>query len=128
MKRKNLKKAVSFMLATLMAASAMTQALAVRENPPSNAHIDSSWTMYLVPNAHIDTAWPWPYEDTERAVISDTFSRAITNLKSNENYKSVSYTHLGLKMLMARPPTVRLLSIGSPGSLFSTLNQCSPGS
>ena len=46
MKRKNLKKAVSFMLATLMAASAMTQALAVRENPPSNAHIDSSWTMY----------------------------------------------------------------------------------
>ena len=87
MKRKNLKKAVSFMLATLMAASAMTQALAVRENPPSNAHIDSSWTMYLVPNAHIDTAWQWPYEDTARDVISDTFSRAITNLKSNENYK-----------------------------------------
>ena len=26
------------------------------------------------------------------------------------------------------PPTVRLLIIGSPGSLFSTLNQCSPGS
>ena len=69
MKRKNLKKAVSFMLATLMAASAMTQALAVRENPPSNAHIDSSWTMYLVPNAHIDTAWQWPYEDTARDVI-----------------------------------------------------------
>ena len=87
MKRKNLKKAVSFMLATLMAASAMTQALAVRENPPSNAHIDSSWTMYLVPNAHIDTAWQWPYEDTARDVISDTFNRAITNLKSNENYK-----------------------------------------
>lgn len=87
MKRKNLKKAVSFMLATLMAASAMTQALAVREDPPSEAHIDSSWTMYLVPNAHIDTAWQWPYEDTARDVISDTFNRAITNLKSNENYK-----------------------------------------
>lgn len=71
MKRKNLKKAVSFMLATLMAASAMTQALAVREDPPSGAHIDSSWTMYLVPNAHIDTAWQWPYEDTARDVISE---------------------------------------------------------
>lgn len=71
MKRKNLKKAVSFMLATLMAASAMTQALAVREDPPSEAHIDSSWTMYLVPNAHIDTAWQWPYEDTARDVISE---------------------------------------------------------
>ena len=71
MKRKNLKKAVSFMLATLMAASAMTQALAVREDPPSEAHIDSSWTMYLVPNAHIDTAWQWPYEDTARDVINN---------------------------------------------------------
>ena len=87
MKRKNFKKTVSFMLAAIMAASAMTQAMAVREDPPSNAQIDSSWTMYLVPNAHIDTAWQWPFEDTARDVISDTFNRAVTNLKSNENYK-----------------------------------------
>ena len=83
MKRKNFKKTVSFMLAAIMAASAMTQAMAVREDPPSNAQIDSSWTMYLVPNAHIDTAWQWPFEDTARDVISDTFNRAVTNLKSN---------------------------------------------
>lgn len=87
MKRKNLKKTVSFMLAAIMAASAMTPALAVREDPGSNAKIDSSWTMYLVPNAHIDTAWQWPFEDTARDIISDTFNRAVTNLKNNEKYK-----------------------------------------
>lgn len=57
------------------------------ENPPSNAVVDSSWTMYLVPNAHIDTAWQWPFEETARDIISATFSKAVNALKSNPNYK-----------------------------------------
>ncbi|WP_050697172.1 glycoside hydrolase family 38 N-terminal domain-containing protein [Anaeromassilibacillus senegalensis] len=90
MKRKNLRKTVSLMLAAMLAVSAAaptTMLAGPNEDAPSNAQIDSSWTMYLVPNAHIDTAWQWPYEDTARDVISDTFKRAIDNLKSNENYK-----------------------------------------
>ena len=90
MKRKNLRKTVSLMLAAMLAVSAAaptTMLAAPNEDAPSNARIDSSWTMYLVPNAHIDTAWEWPFEDTARDVISDTFKRAIDNLKSNENYK-----------------------------------------
>ena len=57
------------------------------ENPPSNAVVDSNWTMYLVPNAHIDTAWQWPFEETARDVISATFSKAVKALKDNSNYK-----------------------------------------
>ncbi len=83
------RKMVALMLsgATVVSLFTPVTAMAVTGNPTSNATIDSSWTMYLVPNAHIDTAWQWPYEETARDVISNTFSRAVNALKSNPNYK-----------------------------------------
>ncbi len=65
----------------------VTAMAAPSENPPSNAVVDSGWTMYLVPNAHIDTAWQWPFEETARDIISATFSKAVNALKSNPDYK-----------------------------------------
>lgn len=74
--------AITISLFTPVAAMA-----APAENAASGGVIDSSWTMYLVPNAHIDTAWQWPFEETARDVIKNTFSRAVSALKSNPNYK-----------------------------------------
>lgn len=68
--------------ATVASLFSPATAMAVTGNPLSNATIDSSWTMYLVPNAHIDTAWQWPFEETARDIISDTFSRAVNALKA----------------------------------------------
>lgn len=84
------RKTISLILAAATAVSSfasVTAMAAPKENVPSNAVLDSSWTMYLVPNAHIDTAWQWPYEETARDIISDTFSRAVKALKSNPNYR-----------------------------------------
>ena len=79
--------ALVFSGATVASLFSPATAMAVTGNPLSNATIDSSWTMYLVPNAHIDTAWQWPFEETARDIISDTFSRAVNALKSNPQYK-----------------------------------------
>ena len=38
-------------------------------------------------NAHIDTAWQWPFEDTARDVLSDTFNRAVDALQKDPEAK-----------------------------------------
>ncbi len=83
------RKVAALILAGTTAASMFVPvtAMAVTGNPTSNVTIDSSWTMYLVPNAHIDTAWQWPFEETARDIISSTFKRAVDALKSNSQYK-----------------------------------------
>ena len=74
-------------LAAVMAAAMTAGSFGGFGASTAEAADHDGYTMYMIGNAHIDTAWQWPYEDTARDVLSDTFTRAVDALQNDPEAK-----------------------------------------
>ena len=74
-------------LAAVMAAAMTAGSFGGFGASTAEAADHDGYTMYMIGNAHIDTAWQWPFEDTARDVLSDTFNRAVYALQNDPEAK-----------------------------------------